>query len=375
MEQLQQQVRTITTAHMKGLAQPFSSAEYYTLGKTIGEGAYGKVKLAVHRFTGEKVAVKTFEKSKLTDQQAQKRVAREVRILKALTHPSIIRLFEVVEESYRRLIMMEYSSGGDLCRYVRDNRRLNEAEAARLFVQIVDGLAYCHACGIVHRDVKLDNLLLDEQRNIRIVDFGFSVSYQKGQKLRKACGSPSYAAPEIVARRPYEPQPVDVWSLGVVLYAMVCGYFPFQGSNNQDLCRKIVKGRFDCPSFMSAECRDLVRLMLNVDPSKRISLDDCGRHVWARSAYAQKPPIDPADAPIRLIDCERSTDSVTGKMGIQPDTELVDKLASLGFLKAYTQQCVLNNRHNLCNTTYHLLMQKKLKEQGGVRKSGVGLGQ
>jgi 5'-AMP-activated protein kinase catalytic alpha subunit len=171
------------------------------------------VKLAVHRFTGEKVAVKTFEKSKLTDQQAQKRVAREVRILKALTHPSIIRLFEVVEESYRRLIMMEYSSGGDLCRYVRDNRRLNEAEAARLFVQIVDGLAYCHACGIVHRDVKLDNLLLDDQRNIRIVDFGFSVSYQKGQKLRKACGSPSYAAPEIVARRPYEPQPVDVWSL------------------------------------------------------------------------------------------------------------------------------------------------------------------
>ena len=141
-----------------------------------------------------------------------------------------------------------------------------------------------------HRDVKLDNLLLDSQRNIRVVDFGFSVSFQKGQKLRKAtphsqkssmhllylvrrrlvrtltcqlelekaCGSPSYAAPEIVARRPYSPPGVDVWSLGVVLYAMVCGYFPFQGSNNQDLCRKIVKGRFECPSFMSAECRDLV---------------------------------------------------------------------------------------------------------------------
>jgi 5'-AMP-activated protein kinase catalytic alpha subunit len=222
----------------------------------------------------------------------------QVRILKNLTHPHIIRLFEVVDEPYRRLIMMEYSSGGDLCRYVRDNRRLNESEAARLFVQIVDGLAYCHSCGIVHRDVKLDNLLLDDQRNIRIVDFGFSVSFQKGQKLRKACGSPSYAAPEIVARRPYAPAGVDVWSLGVVLYAMVCGYFPFQGSNNQDLCRKIVKGRFECPSFMSGECRDLVRLMLNVDPVKRISLDDCARHIWARSAYAKKPPIDPRDAPV-----------------------------------------------------------------------------
>ena len=171
-EQLQALARSITTEHVKGLQQPFSSFDFYTLGKTLGEGAYGKVKLAVHRMTGEKVAVKTFEKSKLTEAQAQKRVAREVRILKALIHPHIIRLYEVVEEPYRQLIMMEYSSGGDLCRYVRDNRRLNESEASRLFVQIVDGLAYCHACGIVHRDVKLDNLLLDAQRNIRIVDFG-----------------------------------------------------------------------------------------------------------------------------------------------------------------------------------------------------------
>eukprot|EP00802_Teleaulax_amphioxeia_P013346 Tamp_13396.p1 GENE.Tamp_13396~~Tamp_13396.p1 ORF type:complete len:155 (+),score=24.27 Tamp_13396:702-1166(+) len=154
---------------------------------------------------------------------------------------------------------------------------------------------------------------------------------------------------------------------------MVCGYFPFQGSNNQDLCRKIVKGRFECPSFMSAECRDLVRLMLNVDPVKRITLDDCARHIWARSAYAKKPPIDHSQAPVRTIDCEASIDSVAGGMGTEADPELVDKLAGLGFLKAYTQQCVRNNRHNLCNTTYYLLQQKKLKENG--RKQGALLGQ
>ena len=136
----------------------------------------------------------------------------------------MIRLFEVVDQPTRRLLIMQYSSGGDLCRYVRDKRRLAEPEAQRLFVQIVAGLAYCHACGIVHRDVKLDNILLDARRNVKLVDFGFSVSFRPGQKLKKACGSPSYAAPEIVSRRPYAPQGVDVWSLGVVLYAMVCGY-------------------------------------------------------------------------------------------------------------------------------------------------------
>ena len=162
-----------------------------------------------------------------------------------------------------------------------------------------------------------------------------------------------------MARRPYAPAGVDVWSLGVVLYAMVCGYFPFQGSNNQDLCRKIVKGRFECPSFMSAECRDLIRMMLNVDPLKRITLADCARHVWARSAYAKKPPIEAKDAPVHVIDCEQSVDSVCGNLGTEPDAEIVGRLANLGFLRQYTEQCVRNNRHNLCNTTYHLLQQKK----------------
>ncbi len=136
--------------------------------------------------------------------------------------------------------------------------------------------------GVCIRDVKLDNLLLDAVGNVKLADFGFSVTFFHGQKLKKACGSPSYAAPEIVTRKPYHPPGVDVWSLGVVLYAMVCGYFPFHGNTSQDLCRRIASGKFECPAFMSPECRDLVRRMLCVDTSRRTSLVDAEQHSWCR---------------------------------------------------------------------------------------------
>jgi serine/threonine protein kinase len=131
--------------------------------------------------------------------------------------------------------------------------------------------------------VKLDNLLLDAEGNVKLADFGFSITFFHGQKLKKACGSPSYAAPEIVTRKPYYPPGVDVWSLGVVLYAMVCGYFPFHGSTSQDLCRRIASGKFECPAFMSGDCRDLVRRMLTVDPVRRISMVEAEQHPWCRS--------------------------------------------------------------------------------------------
>jgi len=204
------------------MAQDFSSLDFYQFGKTLGVGAYGKVKLGLQILTGEKVAVKMFESIKIADPNSKRRVAREIRILKALQHPRIVRLFEVVESATRKHVIMEYASGGDLCHYVREKKRLSEGESARLFMQITDALSYCHRRGVVHRDVKLDNLLLDAFGNVKLADFGFSVTFFHGQKLKKACGSPSYAAPEIVTRKPYNPPGVDVWSLGVVLYAMVC---------------------------------------------------------------------------------------------------------------------------------------------------------
>mmetsp|Transcript_48544 Transcript_48544/g.152251 ORF Transcript_48544/g.152251 Transcript_48544/m.152251 type:complete len:868 (-) Transcript_48544:170-2773(-) len=356
---LQNLVRSIGDEHVATLHQPFSSVDFYTFGRTLGEGAYGKVKLGTHRLTGEMVAIKTFEKSKLTEPTARKRVAREVRILKALCHPNIIRLFEVVDAPYRQLLIMQYSSGGDLCKYVRENRRLHESEASRLFAQIVDGLQYCHSCGIVHRDVKLDNLLMDQDKNIKIVDFGFSVSFKPGQRLRKACGSPSYAAPEIVARKPYLAPCVDVWSTGVVLFAMVCGYFPFQGANSQELCRKIMKGKFECPTFMSSECRDLVRRMLNIDPARRITFEECSQHVWCRKSFdtvAQQKSKE--KAPPSFIDCELSVDSVNRAPVISVDQDLLRQVVDLGFDPHFASRSVAANRHNICSASYWLLHHK-----------------
>ncbi|KAJ1484155.1 kinase-like domain-containing protein, partial [Baffinella frigidus] len=195
----------------------------YHISKTLGEGAYGKVQLATHLLVKEKVAVKTFEQSKIQEPYARKRVAREIRILKALDHPNIIRLYEQV----RVLRIHGVGSFTDSWSFLPTNPQtpnLDEAKACRHSPHP----KYCHRSGIVHRDIKLDNLLIDEHKNIKIVDFGFSVSFKEGQLLRKACGSPSYAAPEIVSRKPYIPTAIDVWSLGVVLYAMVSGYFPFQ---------------------------------------------------------------------------------------------------------------------------------------------------
>jgi len=358
--------RIISTLSKDSQKQPFSSIDFYNIGKTLGEGAYGKVRLATHLLTNERVAVKTFEKSKLTEPQARSRVAREIRILKALSHPNIIKLYEVVDVPFKIYLIMQFSSGGDLCKYVRENRKLSEAESCRLFVQIVQGLEHCHNSGIVHRDVKLDNLLIDENKNIKIVDFGFSVSFKPGQKLKKACGSPSYAAPEIVARKPYNPTSVDIWSLGVVLYAMVCGYFPFQGSSNQELCRRIVKGKFDCPSFMSQDCKDLIRRMLTVDSMKRAQIQEIKQHSWCRTAFARH---EAANVRVKVIDSERSEDysaEIPSEDQLEVDEAIARQMVEMGFNYDYVENCVKRNLHNVCSTTYQLLAQQRDKSTRSV---------
>jgi len=348
--------------------QPFSSADFYTFGRTIGQGAYGQVTIGTQLLTSEKVAVKTFEKTKLADPTSRKRVAREIRILKALSHPNVIKLLEVIDCPSKKYLIMEFAPGGDLCKYVREARRLKEPEACRLFCQIVDGLLYCHNAGIVHRDVKLDNILMDADRNIKIVDFGFSVNFREGQKLRKACGSPSYAAPEIVSRKPYNPPMVDVWSLGVVLYAMIAGYFPFQGSSNQDLCRKIVRGRFETPEFMSPDAKDLVRRMLVTDPTKRLPLWHVRQHGWCRLVSTSLvPPTPPRPKPISAAQIESSFDSDDEPGDKSPvvdaDATVLEQVSALGFGSEYASYCVTRNLHNLASSSYWLLEKKHRNRQ------------
>ncbi|OEH80673.1 CAM snf1 domain-containing protein [Cyclospora cayetanensis] len=235
----------------------------YLLGRTIGEGTFGKVKVGTHTLTGECVAVKVLEKDKLRAAEDAERVLREIHILRAVRHPHIIHLLEIVETASRLYLVMELASGGELFDFIVQRQRVDEPTARRLFRQILSGVEALHSMFICHRDLKPENLLLDSSMNIKIVDFGLSNLYRHKRMLVTACGSPSYAAPEIVQGKLYSPLAVDIWSCGVILYALLVGRLPFEESTTEGLYRRIISGHFGCPSHLSPEACSLLRGILH----------------------------------------------------------------------------------------------------------------
>ena len=175
---------------------------------------------------------------------------------------------------------MEYASGGELFDYIVKRKRLQEEEGSRFYQQIVSGIDYIHKIGICHRDLKPENLLLDDQNNIKIVDFGLSNVYKEGETLKTACGSPCYAAPEMIAGKRYQGLNSDIWSSGIILYAMTCGYLPFEDPNTSKLYKKILNCDYLIPGFISKMSKDLIQKVLNTDPSKRYTITDIKNHEW-----------------------------------------------------------------------------------------------
>eukprot|EP00742_Colponemidia_sp_Colp-10_P002286 GILJ01002440.1.p1 GENE.GILJ01002440.1~~GILJ01002440.1.p1 ORF type:complete len:691 (+),score=87.38 GILJ01002440.1:103-2175(+) len=254
----------------------------YILGKQIGQGAYAVVRFGLHKSSGKKVAIKIYEKYKLLDIQRKKSVRREIKLLEKLNHHNIIRQFEAVDTAKHVNLVLEYAGGGSLHSYLkqRSDRRLDENEARRIFRQVVSGLSYCHNKNVTHRDIKLENLLLDDQGSIKIIDFGFSTCTPPNKRLKIFCGTPSYMAPEIVGRKEYCGHPADIWALGVLMYAMLCGTFPFKGTNDRDLYRKIMRGVFNMPEHISTAGRQLIYKMLSIDASKRPTIDQIAADAW-----------------------------------------------------------------------------------------------
>lgn len=179
--------------------------------------------------------MKILEKDRISDMADVERVAREIHILKLIRHPTIIQLYEIIESSKQLYLIMEYASGGELFDYIVAKGKVKEYEACKFFQQIIDGVEYLHKLNIVHRDLKPENLLLDQNKNIKIVDFGLSNTYKPGDTLHTACGSPCYAAPEMIAGQRYYGSNVDIWSCGVIMFALVCGYLPFEDPNTTNL--------------------------------------------------------------------------------------------------------------------------------------------
>eukprot|EP00826_Nyctotherus_ovalis_P005295 TRINITY_DN11192_c0_g1_i11.p1 TRINITY_DN11192_c0_g1~~TRINITY_DN11192_c0_g1_i11.p1 ORF type:complete len:218 (-),score=33.04 TRINITY_DN11192_c0_g1_i11:53-706(-) len=198
-----------------------NSIGHYALGKSLGEGTFGKVRVGTHMLTGEKVAVKILEKERIIDIADVERVAREIHILKIIRHANILQLYEIIETTEKLYLITEYISGGELYEYIATNKRIEEPEARKFFCQIISGVEYLNKLNIAHRDLKPENLLLDYAKNIKIVDFGLSNTYKEGERLKTSCGSPCYAAPEIVAGKKYNGLQVDIWSTGVILFCLL----------------------------------------------------------------------------------------------------------------------------------------------------------
>ncbi|KAL0482125.1 serine/threonine-protein kinase [Acrasis kona] len=255
----------------------------FILGETLGEGSTGKVKQAVHKDTGQKVAIKIINKAILTDKPSLRRkVEREIAVMKLINHKHVIRLFDVLQTKKYLFLIIEHVEGGELFEYIVNNGRLSVEEAFHFFKQILEGLEYCHQNLICHRDLKPENLLLDGNKNIKIADFGMASLMEEGKLLETSCGSPHYASPEVVKGLKYNGTEADVWSMGVILFALLTGRLPFDDSNLQNLLRKVKQGQYVVPTYLSGDVKDLISQMLCMDPEKRIDLSSIKKHPWYR---------------------------------------------------------------------------------------------
>ncbi|KAG9288208.1 hypothetical protein G9A89_020514 [Geosiphon pyriformis] len=260
----------------KELSTPkIQSIGNYILGQDLGEGSFGQVKLAIHRLTGQNVAIKIIPKMHV------EQLTGEIRHHRYLHHPNIISLLEVIPTETQIYMVLEYCKGGELFSLLEENGGgFKENLVRKMFSQLCKAVKYCHDRRIVHRDLKLENILLDSYNNVKLGDFGFARDCEVNQLLDSGCGSPGYTAPEVHAEKKYSGQEADIWSLGVILYTLLCGELPFDDDDEDVMKNKILIGKYEMDESLSAEAKDLITSILKLDPMKRLTLKGILRHPW-----------------------------------------------------------------------------------------------
>ena len=325
----------------------------YDLEKTLGKGNFAIVKLGLHRLTKTKVAVKIVNKCEL-DHDNLNKISREIEIMRTLSHPNIIKLYQVMESDTFMYIITEYATNGEIFDWLVTHKKMTECQAAVTFSQILAAVSYCHRHGVVHRDLKAENLLLDHEGNIKLADFGFSNYYKDGDPLSTWCGSPPYAAPELFEGRHYDGPKADIWSLGVILYVLVSGSLPFDGQTLQDLRSRIVSCQYRIPYFLSSDCEHLIRGLLVVNPSKRMSLDFIARHRWL---VGQLDTVTHQ----RLLD-DMSTDHVSSVQCNERLLDTVVELSGCDITAEVVMESVTENKCDDLSAMYHLLSYNTLQD-------------
>ncbi|XP_047327990.1 CBL-interacting serine/threonine-protein kinase 21 [Impatiens glandulifera] len=288
----------------------------YRLGRTIGEGTFARVKLALNTENGQHVAIKVINKQMVMENNLVHQVQREIRTMKLLHHPYIVRIHEVIGTKTKIYIVMEYISGGLLSDKLSYAKRLSEDEARKYFQQLIDAIDYCHCNGVFHRDLKPQNFLLDSKGNLKVSDFGLSALTKPGNLLSTACGSPCYVAPELLTGKGYEGAPADVWSCGVILFEMLAGYLPFDESNLMNLYKKIYRADYTYPEWFTEGQKKLISKILDQNPQKRITTAEIIEDPWFQINYKPTTRIE-WDESINLDDVH----AAFGQMKERNETE------------------------------------------------------
>uniref|UniRef100_A0A3Q2G7K2 Serine/threonine-protein kinase BRSK2-like n=1 Tax=Cyprinodon variegatus TaxID=28743 RepID=A0A3Q2G7K2_CYPVA len=333
---------------------PLQSSQYvgpYRLEKTLGKGQTGLVKLGVHCITGQKVAIKIVNREKLSESVLMK-VEREIAILKLIEHPHVLKLYDVYENNKYLYLVLEHVSGGELFDYLVKKGRLTPKEARKFFRQIISALDFCHNHSICHRDLKPENLLLDEKNNIRIADFGMA-SLQVGDSLLEtSCGSPHYACPEVIRGERYDGRRADVWSCGVILFALLVGALPFDHDNLRQLLEKVKSGVFHMPHFIPPDCQALLKGMIEVNPDKRLTLEAIQKHTWYLGGRNEPYPEQP---PPRRV-CVKRILSLS-----ELDPDVLESMYSLGCFRDRVKltQDLTSEEENQEKMIYYLLLDRK----------------
>ena len=319
----------------------------FIIGEEIGKGTFGVVRLATHIITGEKVAVKILYREKIKEKSDKRRLEREIKILKILRHKNIVQLYNVIQTPSTIYLVMEYIKGKELFEIIVQKKKLSELESLRYFQQLISGIEYLGKIRVAHRDLKPENLLIDSKNNLKIADFGLSNIYKNNELLSTDCGSPCYAAPEMLSGEKYFGLSADIWSSGIILYTMLCGRLPFEDKDNQLLYNKIKEGNFKIPEFLSENAKDILTKIINVDPKKRYTISQIKKHPWFNQLDQRK---------------YMSKGLLLNKFIVPIDEDIVNKMENeYEYNSKEIRINLLGNKHNHITTTYYLILKKKIK--------------